>query len=392
MIYKSNWRLKVKTCWINFAQHVSPGARLSRSPVDPDEHLLHRMSIRDSELVRVQIPEATALTVAILVAAGADATGATIVAEHLVESDLRGLHSHGLLRIPQYVRELVSGEIDGRAEPEIVRRGAASVLIDGKLAFGQVAGACAARHAESAAADYGVGLAIVRRAGHAGRIGAYVERAAAAGNVVVAFCSGPRSGHRVAPFGGIDGRLSTNPIAFAFPGDDGPVIADFSTSTVPEGVVRRLRDIGAPAPEGSIQDASGAPSRDPAVLYEDPAGTILPLGGPRFGHKGYALGLLVEAMTTVLAGEEATDPRRLGNNLTVLVVAGGEDVVSAGPALARYVRSSRPADPDHPVLLPGDPEKSARQGNADVSIDPPTWHAINELATRYGVAVPPPVA
>ena len=357
MIYKSKLRAKVKT--------------------------------HEPKSVHMAIRAATTLAAAILEAAGADATNAGIVAEHLVESDLRGVHSHGLMRVPQYVGEMTSGEIDGRAQPEVARTQGARVLIDGNRTLGQVAGAYAVYEAGSAAAAYGVGLAIVHRAGHAGRIGAYVEQSAAAGNVAVAFCSGPRSGHRVAPFGGVDGRLSTNPIAFAFPGDNGPVVADFSTSTVPEGVVRRLRDLGHPAPDGSIQDASGAPSRDPAVLYTDPPGTILPLGGPLFGHKGYALGLLVEAMTTLLAAEDATDPERMGNNLTLCVIAGNEDVVSAGQSLATYVRSSRAANADRPVLLPGDPERSARLHSAMVSIDEPTWHALTDLAARFGIPTPP---
>jgi uncharacterized oxidoreductase len=357
MIYKSKLRAKVKT--------------------------------HEPKSVRMAIHAATTLAAAILEAAGADAANARIVAEHLVESDLRGVRSHGLMRVDQYVVEMTRGEIDGRARPEIASAQGARVLIDGKRGFGQVAGACAVDQAGSVAAAYGVGLAIVHRAGHAGRIGAYVEQAAAAGNVAIGFCSGPRSGHRVAPFGGVDGRLSTNPIAFAFPGDNGPVVADFSTSTVPEGVVRRLRDLGLPAPDGSIQDASGTPSSDPAVLYTDPPGTILPLGGPLFGHKGYALGLLVEAMTTLLAGEDASDPERLGNNLTLCVVAGDEDVVSVGQSLARYVRSSRPANPERPVLLPGDPERSARLGSANVSIDEPTWDALSALTARFGVTMPP---
>jgi uncharacterized oxidoreductase len=366
--------------------HFEALARISHDPLSP------RMSVREPESVRVEIPAVTTLAAAILEAAGADPASATIVAEHLVESDLRGVRSHGLLRVRQYVDEMASGEIDGRAHPEIAERRSARVLIDGRRAFGQVAGACAVEEAQAAAAGCGVGLATVRRAGHAGRIGAYVEQAAASGNLAVAFCSGPRSGHRVAPFGGIDGRLSTNPIAFAFPGDNGTVVGDFSTSTVPEGAVRRLRDLGLPAPDGSIQDASGAPSDDPAVLYTDPPGTILPLGGALLGHKGYALGLLVEAMTTLLAAEDATDLERIGNNLTLLVVSGDEDVVSMGRSLATYVRSSRPADDGHPVLLPGDPERSARLANADVPLDKPTWQALSVLARRYAITIPPVVA
>ena len=343
-------------------------------------------------LIRLIAAEAVSFAAALLRAGGADPGSASTVAEHLVESDRSGVHSHGLMRVSQYVDEMEIGEIAGRATPRIVLRRPTSVVIDGDRAFGQVAAQFALRAATACAAANGIGLATVRRAGHAGRIGAYVESPASAGNLAVAFCSGPRSGHRVAPFGGIDGRLATNPIAFGFPGDAGPVVADFSTSTVPEGAIRRLRELGSPSPDSSIQDATGAPTLDPAVLYEDPPGTILPLGGPHYGHKGFALGLLVEVMTTVLSGEDAADDRRFGNNLTVLILAGDGETARAGKCLAEYVRSARPVKPDSPVLLPGDIERDSRVRNTDVPVDSPTWQVLNALAQRFDVDVPEPVS
>ena len=328
------------------------------------------------------------LAASLLVAGGAGEAAAAIVADHLVGSDLCGVHSHGLLRVPQYLDELERREIDGRANPVVSTRGDAFSVVDGRRAFGQVAALEALERATASASAHGLGLATVVRAGHAGRIGAYVERIAAAGNVGLAFCSGPRSGHRVAPFGGVEGRLATNPIAFALPGDGAPVVGDFSTSAVPEGVVRRLRELGLDAPDGSLQDAAGAATSDPASLYAEPPGTIRPLGGDIFGHKGYALALLVEAMTTVLAGEDAADPDRFGNNLTLLVVAGGDRVDTSGAALAAYVRTARPVDPARPVLLPGDLERRARGRGDDVELDPPVWQALVAAAERLAVPLP----
>jgi LDH2 family malate/lactate/ureidoglycolate dehydrogenase len=338
--------------------------------------------------VRIGRSSAREFAAALLVAEGASEASAAIVATHLVESDLCGVHSHGLLRVPQYLEELANGEIDGCAEPSVSRRGDAFCVVDGNRAFGQVAALEAVEHATADASAHGLGLATVVRAGHAGRIGSYVEQVAAAGTIGLAFCSGPRSGHRVAPFGGIDGRLATNPIAFALPGDGSPVVGDFSTSSVPEGVVRRLRELGQDAPEGSLQDADGSATKDPGSLYAEPRGTIRPLGGDRFGHKGYALGLMVEAMTTVLAGEDASDPERFGNNLTLLVVAGDDRVATAGARLAGYVRSARAADPARPVLLPGDLEHRARERGDDVELDPPVWRALAAAAERLSVPIP----
>ena len=342
----------------------------------------------EGRAVRIEQGAATGFTAELLAAGGADSASAGTVAEHLVESDLCGVPSHGLLRVPQYLDELQSGEIDGRARPVVTHRSDAFAVVDGRRAFGQVAALYAVEVATAGAAACGIGLATVCRAGHAGRIGSYVERIASTGSLALAFCSGPRGGHRVAPYGGVEGRLATNPIAFGFPGDRGPVVADFSTSTVPEGAVRRLRELGLAAPEGSLQDPDGIATTDPSVLYRDPPGTIRPLGGETFGHKGYALGLLVEVMTTVLAGEYAGDTSRFGNNLTLLVLAGDERVAAAGSALAAYVRSSRPADATRPVLLPGEPERRARDRGTDVDVDLPVWNALVALAHRHSVPIP----
>lgn len=344
-------------------------------------------------MVSIEKTEATRFTVALLQSAGASEANALIVATHLIESDLSGVASHGLMRVPQYIQEMSSGEIDGRAVPDVIARLGSSSLINGRRAFGQVGAAVAVREATTAADQNGIGLAAVTRAGHAGRIGAYVECMADGGYIGIAFCSGPRSGHRVAPFRGLEGRLSTNPIAFAFPAAEGSVVADFSTSVVPEGVVRRLRELAAEAPQGSLQDAQGTPTRDPNALYTDPPGTILPLGGTASGHKGYALGLLVESLTTVLAGEDPSDPSRFGNNLTLIAIPAGPAVKQSGTTLADYVRSSRAADPARPVLLPGDIERDARASARDrIRIDGPVWTALTHLAARHELPLPKELA
>jgi LDH2 family malate/lactate/ureidoglycolate dehydrogenase len=263
----------------------------------------------------------------------------------------------------------------------------ARVVIDGRRAFGQVAAARAVDEATAGARRFGIGLAATTRSGHAGRIGAYTEELARRGLVALAFCSGPRSGHWVAPFRGLDGRLGTNPISYALPTGDEPLVADFSTSAVPEGVVRRLRDRGRPAPPGALQDARGEPTVDPRVLYEEPRGTILPLGGEHFGHKGYALALLVEAMTTVLCGEDPAAEDRFGNNLTLVAIAADRAAAGSGAALAAYLRGTPPADPARPVLLPGELERSALDAGA-IALDPEVWASLAVLGERLGVRAP----
>jgi hydroxycarboxylate dehydrogenase B len=340
-------------------------------------------------MVGLEPGPATEYAVRLLAAAGASEENARTVAEHLVGSDARGVRSHGLLRVPQYVAELERGEIDGRATPTVSAPLPGRIRIDGRRAFGQVSAQLAVGEAAAAAARLGVGLASTSRSGHAGRIGAYTEELTRHGFAAVAFCSGPRSGHWVAPFGGLEGRLATNPISFACPTDGDPVVADFSTSTLPEGVVRRLRDVGEEAPPGSLQDAAGEPTRDPHVLYDEPRGTILPLGGEAFGHKGYALALLVETMTTVLGGEDTADPERFGNDLTLLAVAVDSGTAASGASLARYLRATTPVRPDRPVLVPGDVERAALL--RALGVDREVWASLLALGERLGVDPPDPV-
>jgi len=334
------------------------------------------------------VPEdATALVTRLLRKSGAPAKHAAVVADHLVDSSRRGVHSHGLIRVPQYIRQIRSGEIVPSARPRRLAARGAQLSIDGGLGFGQVAGIYMARQAIARARRYQVGLIIARNLAHTGRLGAYAELIAAEGCVGVIFGTGPPSNHIVAPFGGIEGRLATNPIAFAIPNGSTPVVADFATSAMPEGRVRTARNTGRRLPDGVLQDASGRATDDPTVLYEEPEGTLLPLGGPLFGHKGYAMAILVEAMATLLAGEEIDDESRTGANLTVLAIAADSGLARATEGMARYLRSARPVDPERPVLVPGDPERVALR-QPTVSVDERSWEEIGALAREMKVRMP----
>jgi hydroxycarboxylate dehydrogenase B len=338
-------------------------------------------------MLTLQAGEATAFVSAVMRKCGATPTHANVVAEHLVESSRLGVHSHGMIRVPQYVRDIRAGEIDPRARPRRLRSRSAVTWVGGSACFGQVGGIDAARRAVATAKARGIGLVVANRLGHTGRLGAYAEIIAGEGFVALVFGTGPQRGHIVAPFGGIDGRLSTNPIAFALPNGAEPVIADFATSQVPEGKVRSARNRGQRLPEGVLQDADGKPTVDPAILYGRPRGTLLPLGGEAFGHKGYALGILVEAMATLMAGDELDDPSRAGFNLTVVAIAAGREFEQATGRMASYLRSSRRADSRRPVLVPGDPERAARR-IATVEVDEETWRQTEVIARELGVATP----
>jgi L-lactate dehydrogenase len=316
---------------------------------------------------------------------GATTDNARQVADHLVDASRAGVRSHGLLRVPQYLDDIARGETDPAALPgaETARHGGRCV-VDGRHAFGQVAGNWAVERTLSLASAHGLGAVTVHHIGHAGRIGAYVESAALRGAVALAVCSGPPDGHRVAPFGALDGRLATNPIAYAYPASPSPVVADFATSASTEGQIRHCLLSGSPAPTGSLQDADGNPTIDPSALYADPPGTLLPLGGERYGHKGYALGLLVETLATLLGGDEADDHGRWGNNLFLIVIPVDDDFQGRADRMGRYIRSARASD-GRPIQLPGDRERATGRADDRIPVDTATWTAIRAASLGCGI-------
>lgn len=343
------------------------------------------------ELDAIRLPRAelAAFSCALLEAGGATAENAAIVVDHLLEADLMGLRSHGVMRVPQYLDEMEDGSVAPGATPTVTRLAPGRAVVDGGAGFGQVAGQAMVAVSVELARETGVSFVTGGNMGHTGRIGAYAEAIAREGCLGIAVCSGPRSGHYVAPHGGLEGRLATNPIAYAFPvaGED-PVVADFSTSTVPEGVIRSLRNRGLQVPEGALRDPSGQPTTDPNALYGSPRGTIQPLGGA-FGYRGTALGILVEMLATVIAGEEADNPHRSGSNLAMLAIAVDDAFAGRAARMSAYIRSSPPIDPGRPVMMPGDRERQAWRSGEAILVDRPSWAA---MVARAGTRIAVPKA
>jgi uncharacterized oxidoreductase len=325
------------------------------------------------------------IVVEVLEAYGSLPENAAVVADHLVTSDLSGVRSHGFIRLPQYVAEILNGETDPVARPVRRSAGPGRTELDAARSFGQVAGVEAADLAEAAAKATGLGLVTVHEAGHTGRIGAYAEQLGERGCLAVVVCSGARMGHRVAPFGGREARLATNPIAFGIPSSSDPIVGDFSTAVAPEGVIRVLRNLGMPAPDGTLLGPDGLPTTDPSVLYEDPPGTILPLGGMQLGHRGFGLGLLVEALATLLARDETDDEQRKGSNLAVLAISVDAEFASRTDRLIEYARSAEPIDPAVPVMLPGEREYRMRRQSQSVLVDQRTWDQVTKFAADRDV-------
>ena len=164
-------------------------------------------------------------------------------------------------------------------------------LVDGGGAMGQIGGTFATQLAIDRAREYGVATATLRNCGHVGRVGAYPLQVARQGLIGLAFCNAGHLGRQIAPHGGLDGKLSTNPISFAAPRRNAePILVDMTTSVCAEGKVRVAHNKGEQLPEGRIIDHDGNPSTDPEDFVGTPPGAILPFGGP-VAYKGYCLGL-----------------------------------------------------------------------------------------------------
>ena len=209
--------------------------------------------------------------------------------DHLVESNLFGHDSHGAIRFYEYARAVREGRFQPRAVPVVVEEYPCLAVVDAKGAMGQVGATFAAKLASEKARIHGVGCVALRNTSHIGRAGAYPLMAAREGLIGLIFVNAGHLGYQIAPFGGIDGRLSTNPIAFAAPRREAePILVDLTTSVVAEGKVRVAINSGHQVPEGWLIDSEGNPTVDPGDFSADPPGAILPMGGV-VAHKGFAV-------------------------------------------------------------------------------------------------------
>lgn len=331
----------------------------------------------------------------LLEAAGLPQDKAGDVAQVLVEGDLMGHTTHGLALLASYLRELEAGTMRAEGEPQVVADAPAALTWDGRRLPGPWLVLRAMEAAAERARRLGTGTVVIRRSHHIASLASYHRRAAEQGLVLLLACSDPNSAS-VAPFGGLDPVFTPNPVSAGFPTGDVPVSVDISTSTTTNGLTNRLHQQKARLPAEWLIDGHGRPSSDPAVLFAEPKGTILPLGGMDSGHKGYGLSLLVEALTGGLAGHGRADPKE-GWGATVFLQVIDPEAFSGRAAferqvgeVARQCRASRPADPQRPVRLPGQRgyELAREQQVQGVRLHESILPMLRPWAEKFGVAMP----
>jgi uncharacterized oxidoreductase len=331
------------------------------------------------------------LTTRIFAALGAPEADARWVATLLVRANLRGHDSHGVIRVPQYVGAVREGQINPRPKMTVLQETSTTAVVDGDLAFGQVVARRATEVALERAARHGLAAVGVRRAYHVGRLADYVELAAERGFVGLMWTNAA-SAASVVPHGGIGRRLSTNPLAAAVPGPNGEIALsiDMATSVVAEGKVRVKRNRKEPLPAGWAIDAAGRPVTDSGAFYGPPRAGLLPMAG----HKGTALGLVVEVMGGILSGAGAIglQPGPGVNGCLILLVEIERFLPLAEftrqvQDLVTFVKSAEPAAAGVEVMVPGEPEaRTERERRAHgIPVEDETWRQIEVIAAELEV-------
>jgi uncharacterized oxidoreductase len=330
--------------------------------------------------------------------AGSSEEEARLVSRYLINANLMGHDSHGVIRIPQYLGHVKQGECVPMAPLEVVQETPATTVLDANWGYGQVAATRAMQIAVDKAATQAVSSVGVHHCNHIGRLGEYPPLATARDMIGIVTVNGHGVGHIVAPYGGFEGRMITNPIAVGIPTGQGePILLDMATSVVAEGKVRVKRNRQEPTPEGWLVDNKGIPTTNPADLYTSPRGALLPLGGLVAGHKGYGLSLVIEILSGALtrAGCAGPDTTRGGANgvfilvLNIAAFTPVEDFKREVDQFAAYLKSSRPMQGFTEVLLPGEPEarEQQRRSAMGITVDDETWRQITEAAAEFGVTV-----
>jgi len=343
-------------------------------------------------------PTLTTFAQSLFEAARVPASDAGVVARSLVEANLCGHDSHGVMRVPQYIDFLRKGTYKPGVPLTPMSETPAVLAADANWGLGQVQAYRLLDKLVPKAKMLGVAAGTLRNCGHVGRLGEYAEFAAKEKMALFAAVNSHGSGRRVAPPGGIEGRISTNPICIGAPTSGDPVVIDFGTSAAAEGKVRAQFQKKQPCPDGWLIDHTGAPCTDPAVLYNEPRGNLVPFGGSQ-AYKGFGLGLLLDLLCGGLSGGSCSNPSLplpgIGNAAVFILLnpslfGGAEHFLKETDGLSAYVRSCPTTAGIAAITLPGDPELLSKACRLVEGIPVPdgTWELIEKTARELNVALP----
>jgi uncharacterized oxidoreductase len=329
----------------------------------------------------------------LLVAAGASVEEAATIARYNIGANLAGHDSHGIILIPTYIDRIKADHIVPGAPWVITEESPTTTVVDGNWGFGYVVTDRAMRYTIDKAKKQNVAATTVFRQSHIGRLAAYPLMAAREGMIAMITADSGRSAKAVAPFGGAQARLGTNPICFAIPSNlEGPLFFDMATSAAAAGKINVATARGEQVPGGWLIDKDGNPSTDPRVLKQ--GGALLPLGGAE-GYKGYGLATIVEIFSGLLTGlgfgVEPTGRHNDGCFISVFNVAAFRNLDTFKREVtefAQYLKATPPAAGFTEVLYPGEIEFKREQDRrkTGIPVEDATWKNLQDLAQGYGIA------
>lgn len=338
--------------------------------------------------------------------AGMQTAHAESVARILLTGDLMGHTTHGLQLLGPYLDSIASGGMTTDGNFDVVNRNTVTECWDGRFLAGPWLVEQAFDRACSLADQHGSGSISIRNSHHIACLAAFLPAVTARNKIGLLMTSDPTN-QTVAPHGGITPVYSPNPIAAGFPTPADPVILDISASSTTNGLCNRNSQQGLPLPHAWVRDNTGAVTDDPAAIFSEPPGSILPLGGVDNGHKGFALGLLVETLTSALAGfgrrdytsVNQPDPQPWRASVFVQVIdpagfAGIDEQQAETGTVAAMCRRSAPVSPDQPVRVPGERALSVLSEAAThgVALYPGIMEGLTAHARRLDVSPPQPVS
>ncbi len=332
------------------------------------------------------------LAVALYTHAGVSPEVARVVADHQIGANLAGHDSHGIHLLPTYLDRIRKGHIVPGAPIDILDETPTTARVDGHWGFGQVVSTRAMALCIDKARRQKVGIVSVFRQSHVGRLGDYPLMAARAGLIGLMMCDSGQAPKQVAPFGGREARLGTNPLSIAFPSDlEAPILIDMATSAVAGGKLLVAHARHEAIPTGWLLDREGQPTTDPGQFLA--GGAMLPLGGPQ-GYKGSALSFAVETLAAILPGLGfGVDPQGRHNDGAFLLAFDPgafrplADFKAEVTAFANYLKATPPAAGFTEVLYPGEIEHrtEARRRREGIPIEDDTWDKLGVLARSAGL-------
>ncbi len=344
---------------------------------------------------RYQVESLTHLAEQLFTAAGLEADKARCVARLLLIADMLGQRTHGIALCAPYIEQIDKGLMTTRGEPEVLRDSGSVVVWDGNYLPGPWLVSRALALAGERVATHGVVTFVIRRSHHIACLAALIKQATDRDLVAILSSSDPSAGF-IAPYGGKEPLLTPNPIAIGYPASEAPVWIDVSTSITTVGMARQKSAANAEFDHPWLLDGDGQPTRDPHVLDAGAGGTLLPVGGREYGHKGFGLSLMVEMLTQGLAGFGRQDSeKRWGANVFLQVLdpdafVGREAFLRQMDYLTDRCHANAPIDPANPVRLPGEMgQRRIRAAEASgLDLAPAVWDALTATAKRFAIALP----